>query len=73
MGDPYLGSIYEISFLFEEPFSPHEEVPAISLEPEVHLDDVIERIEKMSVDEKSSPDQSTKKPGPFQKVPPSGS
>jgi hypothetical protein len=30
--------------LFEAPSSPHEEVPATSSEPEVHLDDVIKRI-----------------------------
>jgi hypothetical protein len=34
------------------------------------LDDVIERIEKMRLDEKSSPSQSTKKPRPSHKGPP---
>jgi hypothetical protein len=34
------------------------------------LDDVIERIENMSLDENSTPSQSYKKPGPSQKGPP---
>jgi hypothetical protein len=52
------------------PYSPHEEVPATSSEPEVHLDDVIERIEKLRPDENSTPSQSAKKPGTSQKGPP---
>jgi hypothetical protein len=40
-----------LEFPFEEPSSPHEEFLATSLEPEVHLDVVIERIEKLRLDE----------------------
>jgi hypothetical protein len=46
---------------FEEPSPPHE-VLATSLELEVHLDDVIERIERLSLDENSTPSQSVEKP-----------
>jgi hypothetical protein len=54
---------------FEAPSSPHEEVPATSSKPEVHLDDVIERIEKPRLDENSTPSQSAKQPGSYQKGP----
>jgi hypothetical protein len=59
-----------IEYPFVAPSPPHEEVPATSSEPEVHLDDVIRRIEKLSVDDNSTPSQSTKKPEPSQKGPP---
>jgi hypothetical protein len=62
-----LGQYMESPFSFETPSSPHEEVPTTSLEPKVHLDDVIERIEKMSLDE-NSPSQSIEQPGPSRKV-----
>jgi hypothetical protein len=55
---------------FKAPSSPHEEVPATSSEPEVQLDDVIERIETLRLDENSTPSQSTEQPGPSQKGPP---
>ena len=51
-------------FSFEAPYPPHEEVPATSLELEFHLDDVIERIQKLSFDENSSPSQSVEQPRP---------
>jgi hypothetical protein len=52
---------------FEAPCSSHEEVLSTSSKPEVHLDDVIKRIEKLRLDENSTPSQSAKKPGPSQK------
>jgi transposase InsO family protein/adenylate kinase family enzyme len=55
-GIPILGQSLESPF--EAPSSPHEEVPATSSEPEVQLDDVIERIEKLRLDENSTPSQS---------------
>jgi len=65
---PILGQSLESPF--EAPSSPHEKVHATSLEPEVHLDDVIKRIEKLRLDDNSSPSQSTKKPRPSKKGPP---
>jgi hypothetical protein len=47
---------------FESP--PREEVPTTSSKPEVHLDDVIERIERPNLDENSIPSQSTEQLGP---------
>jgi hypothetical protein len=44
----------EYPFSFEEPSSPHEEVPTTSSEPKGHLDDVIKRIEKSRIDDNSS-------------------
>jgi hypothetical protein len=52
------------------PSPPHEEFLATSSEPEVQLDDVIKRIEKMRPDENSTPSQLAKQPGPSQKGPP---
>jgi hypothetical protein len=52
---------------YESSSSPHEEVPATSSEPKVQLDDVIEKIEKLRLDEKSTPSQSAEQPGPSQK------
>jgi hypothetical protein len=52
---------------FEAPYLPHEEAPFTSSKPEVHLDDVIERIEKPSLDGNSTPSQSTKQFRPSQK------
>jgi hypothetical protein len=49
---------------FEAPSPPHEEVLATSSNPEVHLDDVIERIERANLDENSAPFQSTEQPRP---------
>jgi hypothetical protein len=49
-GIPILGQYMESPF--EAPSSPHE-VPATSLEIKAHLDDVIERIEKLRLDENS--------------------
>jgi hypothetical protein len=40
-----------IESTFEAPSPPHEEFPATSSKNEVHLDDVIERIERLSLDE----------------------
>jgi hypothetical protein len=55
---------------YEAPSSPHEGFRATSSELEAHLDDVIERIEKSRIDEKSTPSQLIKKIGPYQKGPP---
>jgi hypothetical protein len=52
---------------FEAPSPPHEEVPTTSLEQEVHLDDVIERIETLNLDGNAAPFQSVEQPGPSQK------
>jgi len=52
----------ESPFYFEAPSLPHEQFPSPSSEPEVHLDDVIERIEKLSLDENSAPSQSVEQP-----------
>jgi hypothetical protein len=49
---------------------PHEEVHATSSKNEVHLDDVIERIERLRLDDKSSPSQLVKQPGPSHNGPP---
>jgi hypothetical protein len=62
--------VQSLESLFEALYPPHEEVPTTSLEPKVHLDDVIERIEGLSLDENSTPSQSTKQPRPYQKGPP---
>jgi hypothetical protein len=59
-GIPILGQSLESPF--EAPSSPHEEVPATSSEPEVQLDDVIERIENLRLDENSTPSQSVEQP-----------
>jgi hypothetical protein len=67
-GFPISGQSMECSF--EAPSSLHEEVPITSLEPEVHLDDVIERIEKLRLDENSTTSQSTEQPRPSQNGPP---
>jgi hypothetical protein len=55
---------------FEAPSPPHEEVPTTSSKLEVHLDDVIERIERLNLEENSSPSQLVEQPGPSQKGPP---
>jgi hypothetical protein len=55
---------------FEAPFPPREEVLATSSELEVHLNDVIERIERLSLDENSAPSQSVEQIGLSQKGPP---
>jgi hypothetical protein len=57
-----LGQSLESSFVAPSP--PHEEVPATSSELEVQLDDVVERIEKLRLDENSTPSQSIKQLGP---------
>ena len=49
---------------YEAPSSPHEQFHATSSEVEVHLDDVIERIENLRLDENSTPSQSMEKPRP---------
>jgi hypothetical protein len=55
---------------FEAPSPPLEEVLATSSEHEVRLDDVIERIERLNLDENATPSQSVEQPGPSQKGPP---
>jgi hypothetical protein len=60
----------ESPFSFEAPSPPHQEVPATSSKPDVHLDGVIERIEKLSLDENSAPSQPVEQPRPSQKGPP---
>jgi hypothetical protein len=60
-----LGQSLESPFVAPSP--PHEEVHATSSEPEVQLVDVIERIEKLRLDENSTPSQSTKQPRTSQK------
>jgi hypothetical protein len=59
-----------LGFPFEAPSPSHEEVPTSSSNPEVHLDDVIERIETLSPDEDSALSQSIEQPGPSKKGPP---
>jgi hypothetical protein len=54
---------------FEAPSPPHEEVPSTSSEPEVHLDDVIERIEGPNLDEKVAPSLLVEQPGPSHRSP----
>ena len=44
----------------------HEEVPTTSLEQEVQLDDVIERIERLSINDEAPPGD---QPGPSRKIP----
>jgi hypothetical protein len=51
----------EYPFSFKSPSSPHEEVPTTSLEPKVHLDDVIERIKSLIINENSTPSQLVEK------------
>ena len=46
----------------------HEEVPTTSLEQEVQLDDVIERIERFSINDEAPP-ALTDQPGPSRKIP----
>jgi hypothetical protein len=67
-GIPILGQSLESPF--EAPSSPHEEVLATLSKLEVHLDDVIKRIEKLRLDDNSTPSQSAKQPGPSHKCPP---
>jgi hypothetical protein len=55
---------------FEAPSPTHEEVPTTSSKLEVHLDDVIERIERLKLDENLTPSQLTKQARPSQKGPP---
>ena len=55
-----------LEFPYEAPTPPHEEVPATSLEQEVQLDDVIERIEILSINDEAPP---ADQPGPSQKIP----
>ena len=69
-GIPILGQSMEYPLFFEAPYSPHEEVPTTLSKLEVHLDDVIERIEKLSLDENLTPSKLAKPPGPSKKVPP---
>jgi hypothetical protein len=59
--------------LFETSCPPHEEVIATSSEHEVHLDDVIERIEKTNIDGNATPYQSMEKLDHIRKVHQSGS
>jgi hypothetical protein len=60
----------ESPFSFEAPSPPHQEVPTTLTEPEVHLDDVIERIENLSLGENSASSQSVEQLGPSHKGPP---
>ena len=55
-----------MEFPYEAPTPPHEEVPATSLEQEVQLDDVIERIERLSINDEAPP---ADQPGPSRKIP----
>ena len=52
-----------MEFPYEAPTPPHEEVLATSLEQEVQLDDVIERIERLSINDEAD------QPGPSRKIP----
>ena len=55
-----------MEFPYEAPTPPHEEVPATSPEQEVQLDDVIERIGRLSINDEAPPaDQQ----GPSRKIP----
>ena len=62
-----------LEYPFKAPYSPYEEVPATSSEPEVQLDDVIERIENFRLDENSTPYHPVEQLGPALKGPPNGS
>ena len=64
-GIPILDQYLESPFV--TPYIPHENIPATSLEHEVQLDDVIERIGILSLEENETPP--TKKPGSSHKVP----
>jgi hypothetical protein len=55
---------------FEAPSPPHEEVPTTSSKPKVHLDVVIVGIERLNLDENSSPSQLYEQPRPSSKSPP---
>jgi hypothetical protein len=55
---------------FEAPSPLLGEVPATSLEQEVYLDDVIERIERLNLDGNATPSQSVEEPRPSKKGPP---
>jgi hypothetical protein len=67
-GIPILGQSLESPF--EAPSSTLEEFPTTSSEPKVHLDDVIERIEKLRLNENLAPSQLVEQPGPSHKGPP---
>jgi hypothetical protein len=69
-GIPILGQSMYSPFSFEALSSPHEEVLATSSEPKFHLDNVIERFQKPSLDENSTPSQSTEQLGPSKKSQP---
>ena len=55
-----------LEFPYEAPTHPHEEVPATSPEQKVQLDDVIERIERISINDEAPP---ADQPGPSRKIP----
>jgi hypothetical protein len=64
-GIPILGQ--SLQYPYEAPSSPPKEFYATLLELEVQLDDVIERIEKLRLDENSTPSQLVEQPRPSQK------
>jgi hypothetical protein len=53
-----------MEYIVEAPSPPHEEVPIISPEVGVHLDDVIEMIERLNLYGNTSPSQSVEQSGP---------
>ena len=55
-----------MEFPYEAPTPQHEEVPATSPQQEVQLDDVIERIGRLSINDEEPP---ADQPGPSQKIP----
>ena len=55
-----------MEFPYEEPTPPHEEVTATSPEQEVQLDDVIERIRRLSINDEAPPSD---QPGPSRNIP----
>jgi hypothetical protein len=56
-GIPTLGQSMESPFSFETPSPPHEEVLATLSEPEVHLDDAIERTKNLNLNDNLAPCQ----------------
>ena len=55
-----------MEFPYEAPTPPHEEVPTTSPDQEIQLDDVIERIERISINDEAPP---ADQPGPSRKIP----
>ena len=55
-----------LEFPYEAPTPPHEELPATSPQQEIQLDDVLERIGRLSINDEAPPSD---QPGPSRKIP----